>query len=161
MQLDVSDRLFHSINETWLSASGCGTLDNLADVKELVRVMFCACCSLFILCTTLLVPCTQVPEFFYLPEFLLNLNRVDLGCKQTGEAIDHVVLPPWAHNSADEFVRIHRAALESDYVSDHLHEWIDLVFGYGSGIVFVVCVFCECVLFFPHLHSFSCSPCQV
>ena len=29
-----------------------------------------------------------------------------------------------------EFIRIHRAALESDFVSQHLHEWIDLIFGY-------------------------------
>lgn len=29
-----------------------------------------------------------------------------------------------------EFIRIHRAALESDFVSQHLHEWIDLIFGH-------------------------------
>ena len=28
-----------------------------------------------------------------------------------------------------EFIRLHRAALESDFVSQHLHEWIDLIFG--------------------------------
>jgi factor associated with neutral sphingomyelinase activation len=40
-----------------------------------------------------------------------------------------VVLPPWAKNER-EFVKKLRRALESDYVSDHLHEWIDLIFGY-------------------------------
>lgn len=29
-----------------------------------------------------------------------------------------------------EFIRVHRSALECDYVSAHLHEWIDLIFGY-------------------------------
>ena len=60
------------------------------------------------------------PEFFCSPEFLRN----------GGEALADVELPPWAHGSADEFVRVHRAALESEYVSAHLHEWIDLIFGY-------------------------------
>ena len=40
-----------------------------------------------------------------------------------------VVLPPWA-KSAEEFVYLNRQALESDNVSAHLHEWIDLIFGY-------------------------------
>lgn len=40
-----------------------------------------------------------------------------------------VELPPWAHGSASEFVQRMREALESDYVSAHLHLWIDLIFG--------------------------------
>ena len=38
-------------------------------------------------------------------------------------------VPTWAE-SPDEFIRLHRKALESDYVCDHLHDWIDLTFGY-------------------------------
>lgn len=48
---------------------------------------------------------------------------------QTGVQLGDVVLPPWAHNSPDEFIRMQREALESDYVSEHLHEWVDLIFG--------------------------------
>lgn len=61
-----------------------------------------------------------VPELFYLPEVLTNGNLVD---------IDPVKLPPWADSSVD-FIHKHRKALESEHVSAHLHEWIDLVFGY-------------------------------
>lgn len=43
--------MFHSVREAWLSASK----HNMADVKELI------------------------PEFFYLPEFMLNANNFDLG----------------------------------------------------------------------------------
>ena len=57
------------------------------------------------------------PEFFTLPDFLLGGKDGD------------VALPTWARGSADEFIRINRAALESDYVSAHLNEWVDLVFG--------------------------------
>ena len=103
-RFDVADRLFHSINECWLSASGA--TNNMSDVKELI------------------------PEFYYLPELFENRNKFDFGIRQTMERVDDVVLPPWAKNSAHEFVRIHRQALESDFVSANLHEWIDLIFGY-------------------------------
>uniref|UniRef100_G1R307 Neurobeachin like 2 n=1 Tax=Nomascus leucogenys TaxID=61853 RepID=G1R307_NOMLE len=54
----------------------------------------------------------------------------DLGCLQlTNEKVADVVLPPWA-SSPEDFIQQHRQALESEYVSAHLHEWIDLIFGY-------------------------------
>ncbi|CAG7725994.1 unnamed protein product [Allacma fusca] len=113
---DLADRMFHSIKEAWTSASK----HNMADVKELI------------------------PEFFYLPEFLKNSNNFDLGSKQNGVPLGDVLLPPWAKNDPREFIRIHRMALECDYVSQHLHEWIDLIFGYkqqGPAAVEAVNVF--------------------
>lgn len=99
---DVADRLFISIEDSWKSASE----GNLQDVRELI------------------------PEFFCLPDFLVNANRFDLGTTQKGVIVDDVVLPPWAKGDSHEFIRLHRAALESKYVSDNLHSWIDLIFGY-------------------------------
>ncbi|XP_068089612.1 WD repeat and FYVE domain-containing protein 3 isoform X2 [Hyperolius riggenbachi] len=99
---DLADRMFHSVREAWYSASK----HNMADVKELI------------------------PEFFYLPEFLLNSNNFDLGSKQNGTKLGDVILPPWAKGDPRELIRVHREALECDYVSAHLHEWIDLIFGY-------------------------------
>jgi neurobeachin len=43
--------------------------------------------------------------------------------------VGDVELPPWA-KSPEEFVRINRMALESEFVSCQLHQWIDLIFGY-------------------------------
>ena len=99
---DKADRLFISVESSWISASK----ENLQDVRELI------------------------PEFFFLPEFLSNLNNLDLGITQKDEVVNDVVLPPWAHNDPNEFIRIHREALESKYVSENLHNWIDLIFGY-------------------------------
>ncbi|KAL9243041.1 hypothetical protein vseg_016980 [Gypsophila vaccaria] len=116
-EFDHADRLFNSIRDTWASAAGKG---NTSDVKELI------------------------PEFFYMPEFLENRFNLDLGEKQSGEKVGDVVLPPWAKGSAREFIRMHREALECDYVSEHLHQWIDLIFGYkqrGKAAVDAVNVF--------------------
>ncbi|XP_014261988.1 WD repeat and FYVE domain-containing protein 3 isoform X2 [Cimex lectularius] len=113
---DLADRMFHSIREAWNSASK----HNMADVKELI------------------------PEFFYLPQFLTNANNFDLGCKQNGVMLGDVVLPPWAKSDPREFIRVHRQALECDYVSQNLHNWIDLIFGckqQGQAAVEAVNVF--------------------
>ncbi|XP_055341493.1 neurobeachin-like protein 1 [Paramacrobiotus metropolitanus] len=117
-RFDVADRQFHSIAGTWDLL-----WNNPNDVKELI------------------------PEFFYLPEFLVNMNDFDLGClQQSKERVSDVLLPRWA-SSAEEFIHLHRAALESEYVSAHLHEWIDLIFGCkqrGQAAVEALNVFYYC-----------------
>ena len=35
-----------------------------------------------------------------------------------------------AKDPYQEYIRINRYAMESDYVSQHINEWIDLIFGY-------------------------------
>ncbi|XP_072662463.1 WD repeat- and FYVE domain-containing protein 4 isoform X2 [Canis lupus baileyi] len=113
---DVADRMFHSVKNTWESASR----DNMSDVRELT------------------------PEFFYLPEFLINCNGVEFGCMQDGTALGDVQLPPWADGDPRKFISLHRQALESDFVSANLHHWIDLIFGYkqqGSAAVEAVNTF--------------------
>lgn len=66
-----------------------------------------------------------IPELFFCPEILVNRNHFDLG---TRVPQDDVRLPAWASSPID-FIYQHRKALESDYVSQHLNDWIDLMFG--------------------------------
>ena len=101
-RFDVADRLFHNIGSSWKSASA----ENLQDVRELI------------------------PEFFYLPDFITNTNNFDFGTTQKGKTVHDVTLPKWAKGDPRRFVRINRLALESDYVSRNLHQWVDLIFGY-------------------------------
>ncbi|XP_047027783.1 neurobeachin isoform X4 [Helicoverpa zea] len=68
-----------------------------------------------------------IPELFFLPEMLVNSSGFRLGIPESPSG--DVILPPWA-SSAEEFVRINRMALESEFVSCQLHQWIDLIFGY-------------------------------
>ncbi|ODA76470.1 hypothetical protein RJ55_07740 [Drechmeria coniospora] len=100
---DHADRLFQSVGDAWLSASA----RNKTDVRELI------------------------PEFFCLPEFLTNINGYDFGRRQSnGARVDDVALPPWAKGDPRIFIAKHREALESPYVSENLHRWVDLVFGH-------------------------------
>jgi WD40 repeat protein len=102
-KFDCPDRLFSSISECWHSC-----LNSMSDVKELI------------------------PEFFCMPEFLINSDKFPLGSRQDGKIVDDVELPPWAANP-HEFIRINAAALESEYVSQNLHLWVDLIFGYKQN----------------------------
>eukprot|EP00466_Bigelowiella_natans_P021044 jgi/Bigna1/37041/e_gw1.17.16.1 len=102
-KFDHADRLFYSIQHSWHSSAYDG---GMSDVKELI------------------------PEFYYLPDFLQNTNRFDLGVTQWKQQVHDVELPPWANNDPRRFVRIMREALESEYVSQNLHHWIDLIFGF-------------------------------
>ncbi|ETE68362.1 Neurobeachin-like protein 2, partial [Ophiophagus hannah] len=64
----------------------------------------------------------------------------------SNEKVGDVVLPKWA-KSPEDFIHKHRQALESEYVSAHLHEWIDLIFGYkqrGPAAVEALNVFYYC-----------------
>jgi hypothetical protein len=100
-KFDAPDRSFLSIAESWESC-----LNNPADLKELI------------------------PEFFIgHGDFLINHDDLDLGHRYNGERLNDVDLPVWAKSSSD-FLKKHSKALESEYVSNHLHEWIDLIFGY-------------------------------
>jgi hypothetical protein len=44
--------------------------------------------------------------------------------------VGDVKIPIWANSDPDTFLKMNREALESEYVSEHLHKWIDLIFGY-------------------------------
>lgn len=92
--------MFKGINKEWKS---CCT--NPTNVKELI------------------------PEFFMdEDEFLLNGLKLDFGLRANGKRVDDIKLPRWA-SSPQEFLSKHRQALESPYVSQNLHLWIDLIFG--------------------------------
>uniref|UniRef100_A0AAZ3SK94 Lipopolysaccharide-responsive and beige-like anchor protein n=1 Tax=Oncorhynchus tshawytscha TaxID=74940 RepID=A0AAZ3SK94_ONCTS len=99
-KFDHADRTFSSVSRAWRNCQR-----DTSDVKELT------------------------PEFYYLPEMFVNTNNYSLGVMEDGTVVSDVELPPWA-KTPEEFVRINRLALESEFVSCQLHQWIDLIFGY-------------------------------
>ncbi|XP_035904488.1 neurobeachin isoform X4 [Anopheles stephensi] len=99
-KFDHPDRLFSSVALSWKNCQR-----DTSDVKELI------------------------PEWYFLPEMFYNASDYRLGQRDDGSTVGDVDLPPWA-KTPEEFVRINRMALESEFVSCQLHQWIDLIFGY-------------------------------
>lgn len=123
---DHPDRMFSSVSLSWKNCQR-----DTSDVKELI------------------------PEWYFLPEMFYNDSNYSFGVREDNHIVhnvgmyflfrdimapsiycitnifyDFLELPPWANNSAEQFVRVNRMALESEYVSCQLHHWIDLIFGY-------------------------------
>uniref|UniRef100_A0A7N6B3L6 Neurobeachin n=1 Tax=Anabas testudineus TaxID=64144 RepID=A0A7N6B3L6_ANATE len=99
-KFDHPDRTFSSIARSWRNCQR-----DTSDVKELI------------------------PEFYYLPEMFVNSNGYHLGMREDRTMVCDVDLPAWAKKPED-LVRVNRMALESEFVSCQLHQWIDLIFGY-------------------------------
>lgn len=99
-KFDHPDRMFSSVISSW---NNCQR--DTSDVKELI------------------------PEWFYLSEMFYNESNYIFGSREDGFNVNDVELPKWS-KTAEEFIRINRLALESEFVSSQVHHWIDLIFGY-------------------------------
>lgn len=102
-RFDHPDRMFNSCSDVFRNC-----LNNMSDFKELI------------------------PEFYDVEQegkFLVNQMGINFGYRHNGVKVGDVTLPPWA-DSPRQFVETLRNALESDIVSQNLHSWIDLIFGY-------------------------------
>ncbi|OHS99739.1 hypothetical protein TRFO_33768 [Tritrichomonas foetus] len=99
-RFDHADRLFSSVEKAWNSVS-----TQMNDFRELI------------------------PQFYCDPHFLKNECGFNFGKTMNDEIVSDVKLPNWSNGSAYKFIEIQRAGLESEYVSAHLNDWIDLIFG--------------------------------
>jgi len=72
---------------------------------------------------------SDLPEFFFLPEMFENHNKCNFGIKQDGSKVCNVILPTWADQNPYKFVQVMREGIESQYVSNNIHTWIDYIFG--------------------------------
>ena len=76
-----------------------------------------------------------IPEIFNLPELYININNYKFGKTSEKYLINNVELPPWTFSSPRLFSKMNKKALESQYISQHINDWIDLIFGFKrSGI---------------------------
>ena len=94
-----STRLFKSMLQTYESATTIKT-----DIRELI------------------------PEFYILPEMLLNINDLTLGLNVINSNENDVELPGWSKGKAYKLIQNKRKALE--YKRKDLWKWMELIFGY-------------------------------
>ena len=106
---DKRERQFISIIESWKNCMNENT-----DVRELI------------------------PEFYFLPEMFVNLNKINFWENEkisekknnNPNLSQDFEYPKWSKNNNNLFIIKNRLALESDFVSENLNDWIDLIFGY-------------------------------
>jgi hypothetical protein len=97
---DLPDRLFFSLKFMLKNI-----MEEMSDVREMI------------------------PEFYSMPEFLLNLNNFDFGVNQQNTRVHNVILPEMFNSSPYRMVYVFRQLLECKEVSSELGGWIDLIFG--------------------------------
>jgi hypothetical protein len=100
-KLDCADRMYSSMAHSYLLA-----LTEAGDVRELI------------------------PETTTLPEMYRNNLNVNFGVTQENNRVDHVELPEWANGDPYYFTCKMKEIFESDKVSENIHKWFDLVFGF-------------------------------
>ncbi|CAI2372614.1 unnamed protein product [Moneuplotes crassus] len=100
-KLDCADRMFSDIAFSYHLA-----LNESLDVRELI------------------------PETIFLPEMYKNHLKINFGETQDGQKVDQVFLPEWAKDDPYQFTCKFKEIFESSLVSDSIHQWFDLVFGY-------------------------------
>ena len=105
---DTPNRLFHSIENTLYNISYFSS-----DIREIT------------------------PEFYYLPEMMFNLNKLNLGIRTNGKTIDNVNMPSElkALNKGEnyeifKFIVYMRNSLETKF--GNLYNWIKIIFGDGQ-----------------------------
>ena len=110
-RFDDPDRLFISIAKSFES---CVTMTT--DVRELI------------------------PEFFYIPDFLMNVNNLNLDqvidndnnnlSNMSVKKVNNVSLPKWCNSLPTMFIIKQRLQLENINTNSNLPNWINLIFGY-------------------------------
>ena len=108
-QFDDPDRIFRSIYKTFECSTTLKT-----DVRELV------------------------PEFYFLPEFLVNDNNINLAQNKFNSnnqliLINDVKLPLWSNDNCINFVLELRRNIESINITSSLSSWVDLIFGLNQN----------------------------
>ena len=117
-----SNPLFYIRYQGWSFGPPDRMLNSIGDCFNMTYINTCT-----------LNDCKELIPEFYNPElngaFLANINNIDFGKTQNGSTVGNVILPKWAR-SPSNFVYILRSALESEIVSNNIHQWFDIIFGY-------------------------------
>ena len=96
-KIDDPNRLFFSAKNTF-----CTCTSFIKDVRELI------------------------PEFFYLPEMLVNINDLNLGNRDGNIIVDDVLTP--CDNNPYKFIDTMKNKLENNHISYNIQNRIDLMF---------------------------------